>query len=141
MSGSVNKAIIVGNLGRDPEVRNLPSGGKVVNFPVATSERWRDRESGDQRERTEWHRVAIFNERLADVAEKYLRKGSSVYIEGTLQTRKWVGQDGSDKYTTEIVLQRFRGEMTLLDKPGERSESESHTQEETKSDFDDEIPF
>ena len=115
MAGSVNKVILVGNLGNDPEVRNLPSGGKVVNLSVATSERWKDRNTGEQREKTEWHRVVIFSEGLARVAEQYLRKGSKVYIEGQLQTRKWQDQQGVEKYTTEIVLQRFRGELTLLD--------------------------
>ena len=119
MSGSVNKVILVGNLGRDPEVRNLQDGSKVVHLSVATSERWKDRQSGDQRERTEWHRVVIFNERLADVAERFLHKGSKVYLEGALQTRKWTGNDGVEKYTTEVVLQRFRGELTMLDAKGE----------------------
>lgn len=115
MAGSVNKVILVGNLGRDPEIRSLQDGTKVANLSVATSESWRDRESGERRERTEWHRVVIFNDRLADVAEKYLRKGSKVYLEGQLQTRKWTGQDGQDRYSTEVVLQRFRGELTMLD--------------------------
>ena len=115
MAGSVNKVILVGNLGRDPEIRSLQDGTKVANLSVATSETWRDRESGERRERTEWHRVVIFNDRLADVAEKYLRKGSKVYLEGQLQTRKWTGQDGQDRYSTEVVLQRFRGELTMLD--------------------------
>lgn len=105
----------MGNLGRDPEIRSLQDGTKVANLSVATSESWRDRESGERRERTEWHRVVIFNDRLADVAEKYLRKGSKVYLEGQLQTRKWTGQDGQDRYTTEVVLQRYRGELTMLD--------------------------
>jgi single-strand DNA-binding protein len=115
MAGSVNKVILVGNLGRDPEIRSLQDGSKVANLSVATSETWRDRESGERRERTEWHRVVIFNDRLADVAEKYLRKGSKVYLEGQLQTRKWTGQDGQDRYSTEVVLQRYRGELTMLD--------------------------
>ncbi len=115
MAGSVNKVILVGNLGRDPEIRSLQDGTKVANLSVATSETWRDRESGERRERTEWHRVVIFNDRLADVAEKYLRKGSKVYLEGQLQTRKWTGQEGQDRYTTEVVLQRYRGELTMLD--------------------------
>jgi single-strand DNA-binding protein len=115
MAGSVNKVILVGNLGRDPEIRSLQDGTKVANLSVATSETWRDRDSGERRERTEWHRVVIFNDRLADVAEKYLRKGSKVYLEGQLQTRKWTGQDGQDRYTTEVVLQRYRGELTMLD--------------------------
>ena len=119
MAGSVNKVILVGNLGRDPEVRSTQDGMKIVNFSLATSETWRDRQSGERRERTEWHRVVIFNERLAEVAERYLRKGSKIYVEGQLQTRKWQGQDGQDKYTTEVVLQRFRGELTMLDTRGE----------------------
>ena len=119
MAGSVNKVILVGNLGNEPEVRNLPSGGKVVNLSVATSERWRDRNTGEQREKTEWHRVVIFSEGLAKVAEQYLRKGSKVYIEGQLQTRKWQDQSGADKYSTEIVLQGFNASMVLLDGRGE----------------------
>lgn len=115
MAGSVNKVILVGNLGADPEVRNLPSGGKVVNLSVATSERWKDRNSGEQREKTEWHRVVIFSEGLARVAEQYLKKGSKVYLEGQLQTRKWQDQSGQDKYSTEIVLQNFNSSMVLLD--------------------------
>lgn len=114
MAGSVNKVIIVGNLGRDPEVRNFPNGGKVVNLRVATSETWRDKSSGERKERTEWHSVAIFNEALGKIAEQYLRKGSTVYLEGQLETRKWQDQSGADRYTTEIVLRQFRGELTLL---------------------------
>jgi single-strand DNA-binding protein len=114
MPGSVNKVIIIGNLGRDPEVRNFPNGGKVVNLRIATSETWNDKASGDRKERTEWHSVAIFNEGLCKIAEQYLRKGSTVYIEGQLETRKWQDQSGADKYTTEIVLRQFRGELTLL---------------------------
>jgi single-strand DNA-binding protein len=114
MAGSVNKVILVGNLGRDPEVRQTQDGTKIVHLSVATSERWRDRSSGENRERTEWHRVVIFNERLGEVAEKYLAKGRTVYLEGQLQTRKWTDQSGQEKYTTEVVLQRFRGELTLL---------------------------
>ena len=109
----VNKVIVLGRLGRDPEVRNFQNGGKVVNLRIATSERYKDRE-GNQQEKTEWHSVAIFNDRLGDVAEKYLRKGSEVYIEGQLETRKWQGQDGQDRYTTEIVLRQFRGELQLI---------------------------
>ncbi len=119
MAGSVNKVILVGNLGNEPEVRNLPSGGKVVNLSIATSERWRDRNTGEQREKTEWHRVVIFSEGLAKVAEQYLRKGSKVYLEGQLQTRKWQDQSGADKYSTEIVLQGFNASMVLLDGRGE----------------------
>jgi len=121
MAGSVNKVILVGNLGRDPEVRSTQSGDKVVNLSVATSERWKDKNTGEPREKTEWHRVVIFNERLGDVAEKYLRKGSKVYVEGQLQTRKWTDASGVEKYTTEVVLQRFRGELTMLDAKGEGS--------------------
>lgn len=119
MAGSVNKVILVGNLGRDPEVRSTQDGNKIVNLSIATSDRWRDRATGEQRERTEWHRVVIFNENLAKIAEQYLRKGSSVYVEGQLQTRKWTDQNGQDKYTTEVVLGRFRGELTLLGGRGE----------------------
>ena len=119
MAGSVNKVIIVGNLGRDPEVRSFQNGGKVVNLRIATSETWRDRTSGERKERTEWHSVAIFSEPLAKIAEQYLRKGSKVYIEGALETRKWQDQSGQDRYTTEIVLRPYRGELTLLDGRGE----------------------
>jgi single-strand DNA-binding protein len=119
MAGSVNKVILVGNLGADPEVRNLPSGGKVVNLSIATSENWKDKNTGERREKTEWHRVVIFSEGLTRVAESYLRKGSKVYIEGQLQTRKWQDQSGQDKYSTEIVLQGFNSNMTLLDGRGE----------------------
>lgn len=115
MAGSVNKVILVGNLGRDPEVRNTQSGSKIVNISVATSESWNDKSSGERREKTEWHRVVIFDDRIADVAEKYLRKGSKVYIEGALQTRKWTDNSGQEKYTTEVVLQKFRGNLTMLD--------------------------
>jgi single-strand DNA-binding protein len=114
MAGSVNKVIIVGNLGRDPEVRSFPNGGKVVNLRIATSETWRDKASGERKERTEWHSVAIFNEALGKIAEQYLKKGSTVYIEGQLETRKWQDQSGADRYTTEVVLRQFRGELTLL---------------------------
>jgi single-strand DNA-binding protein len=118
MAGSVNKVILVGNLGKDPEVRRLNSGEPVVNLRIATSENWRDKATGERRERTEWHNVVIFNENLARVAEQYLKKGSKVYIEGQLQTRKWQDQSGQDKYTTEVVLQRYRGELALLDRAG-----------------------
>ncbi|UAK25018.1 single-stranded DNA-binding protein [Sphingomonas nostoxanthinifaciens] len=115
MAGSVNKVILVGNLGRDPESRSFQNGGKVVNLRIATSETWKDRASGERKEKTEWHSVAIFNEGLANTAERYLRKGSKVYIEGQLQTRKWQGSDGQDKYSTEIVLQGFNGTLVMLD--------------------------
>ena len=114
MAGSVNKVILIGNLGKDPEVRTMNNGGEVVSFSVATSENWSDKASGERREKTEWHNVVIFNENLGRIAKQYLRKGSSVYVEGQLQTRKWTDQNGNDRYTTEIVLQRFRGELTLL---------------------------
>ena len=118
MAGSVNKVILVGNLGADPEIRRLNSGDPVVNMRIATSETWRDRQSGERRERTEWHNVVIFNDNLAKVAEQYLKKGAKVYIEGQLQTRKWQDQTGQDRYTTEIVLQKFRGELQMLDSRG-----------------------
>lgn len=124
MAGSVNKVILVGNLGRDPEVRRLGSGEPVVNLRIATSESWRDKQSGERKEKTEWHSVVIFNENLAKVAEQYLKKGSKVYIEGQLQTRKWQDQSGVEKYTTEIVLQRFRGELTILDSRGQGGSDE-----------------
>jgi single-strand DNA-binding protein len=114
MAGSVNKVILVGNLGRDPEVRTSQDGAKIVSLNIATSESWKDRASGERKEKTEWHRVVIFNPNLADVAERYLRKGSSVYIEGALQTRKWTDQSGQERYTTEVVIGRFKGELTLL---------------------------
>lgn len=123
MAGSVNKVILIGNLGRDPEVRTFQNGGKVVNLRLATSERWKDRNSGEQRERTEWHSVAIFSEPLARIAEQYLRKGSSVYIEGQLETRKWQDQSGQDRYSTEVVLRPYRGELTMLGGRGERSDT------------------
>lgn len=115
MAGSVNKVILVGNLGKDPEIRTLQSGTKVANLSVATSESWNDRQTGERKERTEWHRVVIFNDRLADVAERFLRKGRKVYVEGALETRKYTDQSGQEKYTTEVVLRNFRGELTLLD--------------------------
>jgi len=119
MAGSVNKVILIGNLGNDPEVRTFQNGGKVCNLSIATSERWRDRNSGENRERTEWHRVAIFSEPLVKVAEQYLRKGSKVYIEGQLETRKWQDASGQDKYSTEVVLRPYRSELTMLDSRGE----------------------
>jgi single-strand DNA-binding protein len=114
MAGSVNKVILVGNLGADPEIRSLSSGDRVANLRIATSESWRDRTSGERKEKTEWHRVVIFNDNLVKVAEQYLRKGSTVYIEGAIQTRKWTDNTGAEKYSTEIVLQKFRGELTML---------------------------
>ena len=118
MSGSVNKVILIGNLGRDPEVRSFPSGGKVVNLRIATAETWRDKATGERKEKTEWHSVAIFNEALAKVAEQYLRKGSKVYLEGQFETRKWQDQSGADRYSTEVALRNFNSTLTLLDGPG-----------------------
>jgi single-strand DNA-binding protein len=114
VAGSVNKVILIGNLGKDPEARSMNNGGEVVSFSLATSENWNDKASGERKEKTEWHNIVIFNENLGRIAKQYLRKGSSVYLEGQLQTRKWTDQNGNDKYTTEVVLQRFRGELTLL---------------------------
>ncbi len=152
MAGSVNKVILVGNLGRDPEVKMTQEGVKIVNLSVATSEQWRDRTTQEKKERTEWHRVVIFNEKLADVADKYLRKGAKIYIEGQLQTRKWTDQTGQERYTTEVIVPRFRGELTMLD--GSRSqttggemdsfESSNNSAREalpSMGDIDDEIPF
>jgi single-strand DNA-binding protein len=148
MSGSVNKVIIIGNLARDPESRTFPNGGKVVNLRVATSERWTDKQSGEKKERAEFHSVAIFNENLAKIAEQYLRKGSTVYIEGQLETRKWTDQAGVEKYSTEIVLRPFRGELTLLggksdggrDDAGGYGGGQKHNPD-ARPDLDDEIPF
>jgi single-strand DNA-binding protein len=159
MAGSVNKVILVGNLGKDPEIRSLGSGDRVANLTIATSERWRDKSSGEQKEKTEWHRVVIFNDNLVRVAEQYLRKGSSVYIEGSLQTRKWTDNTGQEKYSTEVVLQKFRGELTMLGgRGGEADRDEggygagaggggfqraqpSGPKETFTADLDDEIPF
>ena len=155
MAGSINKVILVGNLGADPEIRTLNSGDRVANLRIATSETWRDRTSGERKERTEWHRVVIFNDNLVKVAENYLKKGSKVYIEGAIQTRKWQDQSGQDKYSTEIVLQKFRGELTMLDgRGGEGGDEEyagagggfqraqpSGPKESFTADLDDEIPF
>jgi single-strand DNA-binding protein len=144
----VNKVILVGNLGKDPEVRRTTSGDPIVNFTVATSENWRDKTSGERKERTEWHRVVIFNENLAKVAEQYLHKGSKVYLEGQLQTRKWTDKEGNEKYTTEVVLSRFRGELQLLDSRGEGSSSRATASAQDtparsfeRAEMDDEIPF
>lgn len=115
MAGSINKVILVGNVGKDPETRTFSNGGKVCNFSLATSERWKDKQSGEQRESTQWHNIAIFNENLIRVVENYIKKGSKLYLEGALQTRKWQDRDGNDRWTTEVVLQRFRGELVMLD--------------------------
>ncbi len=166
MAGSVNKVILVGNLGRDPEIRNTQDGKKIANLSIATSDSWRDKNSGERKEKTEWHRVVIFNENLAIIAEKYLRKGSKVYIEGVLRTRKWTDQQGTEKYSTEVTLENFRGELTLLDNKadGEQggqqqerpqappAQGRSHFEREQQAlrqgtgwtppgDLDDEIPF
>jgi len=149
MSGSVNKVILVGNLGRDPEVRFAQDGTKIVNFTLATSESWKDKQSGGRREKTEWHRVVIFNEKIAEVAERYAKKGSKVYIEGSLQTRKWTGQDGAERVSTEVVLQRYRGELTLLDSKSNSGHDASDDNRESQqaatggghAPLDDEIPF
>jgi single-strand DNA-binding protein len=160
MAGSVNKVILVGNLGKDPEVRNAQSGLKIVNLTVATSDNWTDKASGERKEQTEWHRVVIMNDRLGEVAEKYLRKGSKVYIEGKLQTRKWTDQSGQDKYTTEVMIGRFGGELVLLDKNPNAGSGEDYAPRAAapakpaaapravggwdtrpSNDLDDEIPF
>ena len=158
MAGSVNKVILVGNLGRDPETRQTQDGKPIINLSVATSETWRDRSTGERRERTEWHRIVIFNERLAEVAQKYLHKGSKIYLEGQLQTRKWQDQSGQDRYSTEVVLNQFRGELTMLDsrndgitnngdygnqiqKTDDNNSSFSQEPVATGTDLDDEIPF
>jgi single-strand DNA-binding protein len=157
MAGSVNKVILIGNLGRDPEVRHSQDGFKVISLSVATSESWRDKVSGERKDRTEWHRVVIMNERIAEIAEKYLKKGSKVYLEGQLQTRKWTDQQGQERYTTEVLLSRFRGELTLLDSRSSGDSEEGagsyegyssqggmaspSKSEPTFTDLDDDIPF
>jgi single-strand DNA-binding protein len=146
MAGSKNLVILIGNLGRDPEVRTAQDGSKIVNINLATSESWKDRSTGERREKTEWHRVVIFNPNLADIAERYLKKGSSVAIEGKLQTRKWTDQQGGEHYTTEVVIGRFKGELTLLDKApgnsgGQRDDAPGGAGWEPPADLDDEIPF
>lgn len=154
MAGSVNKVILVGNLGKDPEVRTTQDGTKIVNLTIATSETWNDKQSGERREKTEWHRIVIYNDRVADVAEKWLRKGRKVYIEGSLQTRKWTDQSGQDKYTTEIVIGRFKGELVLIDNnrsddssaaagpaPTAGNAASAPRSSVPPADLDDEIPF
>ena len=160
MSGSINKVILIGNVGQDPEIRSFQSGGKVCNLSIATSERWRDRESNEQKERTQWHRVVVFNENLVNLIEKYVNKGSKLYIEGQLETRKWTDSSGVDKYATEVVLRNFKGEITFLDSRNNSNENQlesnnnSVNQEENSqlnqsftenpsidSDIDDDIPF
>ena len=151
MAGSVNKVIIVGNLGKDPEVRAMQNGSEICNLTIATSENWKDKATGERKEKTEWHRVVIFNEGLVRVAKEYLRKGSKVYVEGQLQTRKWTNKDGQDQYSTEVVLQNFNGNLTMLDSPrkGDDNYEEQRTaHHDAKHDghtadpeLDDEIPF
>ena len=128
MAGSVNKVILIGNLGRDPEARTLPSGDRVVSFSVATTESWRDRNTGERKDRTEWHNVSIFNDNLGKIAEQYCRKGSKIYLEGQLQTREYTDKDGNTRKATDVVLQKFRGELTLLDSKGGRSEGGDYEQ-------------
>lgn len=147
MAGSLNKVMIIGNLGRDPEIRMTQDGGKLANFTVATSEIWKDKNTGERVERTEWHRVVVFSEHIAEIAEKYLRKGSKVYVEGQLQTRKWTDQQGVERYTTEVVISRYRGELGLLDSRGPgQSSSDMGMPEPASADGpmsvpDDDIPF
>ena len=156
MAGSVNKVILVGNLGKDPEIRSFQNGGRVASFSLATSENWKDKATGEKKERTEWHRVSVLNDKLVEVVERYVKKGSKLYIEGQLETRKWTDKDGQEKYTTEVVLRPFRGEITMLDSAGGRggSTSMSGPSEEpafggssgggsigSSADLDDSIPF
>ena len=150
MAGSVNKVILIGNLGQDPEVKSFQNGGRIANLRIATSESWKDRATGEKKERTEWHTVVLQSDGLVGVAEKYLRKGSKVFLEGSLQTRKWTDKDGADKYSTEVVLQNFRGELVMLDTRGEggsamtRSSAASNDSAPgnfDRSEMDDEIPF
>ncbi len=153
MAGSVNKVILIGNLGKDPEVRNTQSGSKIVTFSLATSESWTDKASGERKEKTEWHRVVVFNERIADIAERFLSKGRKVYVEGALQTRKWTDQSGQEKYTTEVIIDRFRGELTLVDSNPDRDDSgvrsagssrskpQDNNWQPSPSDLDEEVPF
>lgn len=156
MAGSVNKVILVGNLGKDPEVRTTQSGSKIVNMTIATSDTWNDKQSGERKERTEWHRVVIFNEHLAGVAERFVKKGSKVYVEGELRTRKWTDQSGVEKYTTEVTIDRFKGDLTLLDSRGNSGDNSAPASPQPKpqpkpqsaeadawgsDDLDDEIPF
>jgi single-strand DNA-binding protein len=159
MAGSLNKVTLIGNVGADPDARSFSDGNKVINFSIATSESWKDKNTGERREKTEWHRVVIFNDGLVTICEKYLRKGSKVYIEGQIETRKWTDQSGVEKYTTEIVLRPFRGELTMLDSRnsdgggfgdssqpmsaggGNQGQGSSQQQAPVMDDFEDEIPF
>ena len=153
MAGSVNKVIIMGNLGKDPEIRNFPNGGRVCNFSVATSETWKDKNSGEKQERTQWHNISILSEPLVNIAERFLKKGSKVYLEGQLETRKWQDNSGSDRYSTEIVLRPYKGEITLIDNKADSNmtnepisnnqmdEIQENSVSPNVDDFDDEIPF
>ena len=153
MAGSVNKVIIMGNLGKDPEIRNFPNGGRVCNFSVATSETWRDKNSGEKQERTQWHNISILSDPLVNIAERFLKKGSKVYLEGQLETRKWQDNSGSDRYSTEIVLRPYKGEITLIDNKADSNmtnepisnnqmdEIKENSVSPNVDDFDDEIPF
>lgn len=151
MAGSVNKVILIGNIGRDPEVRHTQNGDPIVSFSLATAESWRDKSTGERKEKTEWHNVVIFNDKIGKIAEQYCKKGSKVYLEGQLQTRKWQDKEGTDRYSTEVVLQRFRGELTLLDGPKDsekREERPARKEPETfgkkpapSRDFIDDVPF
>lgn len=150
MAGSVNKVILVGNLGRDPEVRSMQDGSKIVQLSLATSESWKDRNTGERKDRTEWHRIIVFNDKLGEICEKYLSKGSRIYVEGQIQTRKWTDQQGQEKYTTEIIVPRFRGELTILDTRNNAITDNTSTEYDpgpsqssafSSSDLDDEIPF
>ena len=145
MAGSLNKVILIGNLGKDPDIRFMPDGSKVASFSLATGETWKDKTTGERKERTEWHRITVFNERLADIVEKYVRKGTKLYIEGQLQTRKWTDQRGADRYTTEVVLGKFRGDLVILDpkKSDIGSDFESRSEDMAPADIpvDDDIPF
>ena len=160
MAGSVNKVILIGNLGKDPEIRTFPNGGKVCNFPIATSETWKDRSTGERQERTQWHNIAIFSEPISNVAEQYLKKGSKIFLEGQLETRKWQDQSGNDRYSTEVVVRPFNGSLTMLDsrsdgaglvaspenvsqfqKSDPNSASSGSVANEGIGDLDDEIPF
>jgi single-strand DNA-binding protein len=149
MAGSVNKVILVGHLGKDPEARNLQSGGKVVNLSLATSQSWKDKSSGERQEKTEWHRVVIFNDKIGEVAERYLKKGAKVYVEGALQTRKWTDNSGAEKYSTEVVLQKFGGQLVLLgdgkragdDEPGDEYQPSPQSSRKPAAPIDDDVPF
>ena len=142
MAGSLNKVTLIGNLGKDPEIRNAQSGGKIATFTVATSETWNDRASGERKERTEWHRIVIFGDGLSGVVEQYLKKGSKVYLEGALQTRKWTDQSGQDKYTTEIVLKPYKGTLLMLDgNGGQNRNGNGGNADSSGGDFDNEVPF